>query len=140
MFRYFSLVYGLYLCFPSTRLAWWLINKNVILFCCLRVCLRFICACLLVLYLYACTVENPKISGFCVSKSRGLRTDHKRVKNIKTQCCSVTQTSFLTAIIQRTFDKVFKVYFNSEHDLSFDHFLSILKTMTIFFVNKKKNI
>ena len=88
--------------------------------------------------LYACAVENPKISGFCVSKSRGLRTDHKRVKNIKTQCCSVTQTSFLTAIIQRTFDKVFKVYFNSEHDLSFDHFLSILKTMTIFFVNKKK--
>ena len=32
----------------------------------------------LVLYLYA--LENPKISGFCVSKSRGLRTDHKRVK------------------------------------------------------------
>ena len=38
----------------------------------------------LVLYLYACAVENPEISGFCVSKSRGLRTDHKRVKNIET--------------------------------------------------------
>ena len=31
-------------------------------------------------YLYVCAVENPEISGFCVSKSRGLRTDHKGVK------------------------------------------------------------
>ena len=34
-------------------------------------------------YLYACAVENPEIPGFCVSKSRGLRTDH-RVKKIET--------------------------------------------------------
>ena len=54
---------------------------------------RFIFACRLVLYLYACAVENPEIPGFCtVSKSRGLRTDHKWVKKIETQCCSVTQT------------------------------------------------
>ena len=44
----------------------------------------FIFACRLVLYLYACAVENPEIPGFCVSKSRGLRTDHKRVKKIET--------------------------------------------------------
>ena len=54
---------------------------------------RFIFACRLVLYLYACAVENPEILGFCVSKSRGLRTDHKRVKKIETFCCSVTQTN-----------------------------------------------
>ena len=36
-------------------------------------CLPFIFTCRLVLYLYACAVENPEISGFCVSKSRGLR-------------------------------------------------------------------
>ena len=40
---------------------------------------------------------NPEISGFCVSKSRGLRTDHKRVKNIERKCCSVTQTMTVLA-------------------------------------------
>ena len=44
---------------------------------------RFIFACRLVLYLYACAVENPEIPGFCVSKSRGLRTDHERAKKIE---------------------------------------------------------
>ena len=34
-------------------------------------------ACCLVWYLYECAVENSEISGFCVSKSRGLCTDHK---------------------------------------------------------------
>ena len=29
--------------------------------------------------------KNPEIPGFCVSKSRGLRTDHKRVKKIETE-------------------------------------------------------
>ena len=33
-------------------------------------CLSLIFACRLVLYLYACAVENPEILGFCVSKSR----------------------------------------------------------------------
>ena len=33
-------------------------------------CLSLISACRLVLYLYACAVENPEILGFCVSKSR----------------------------------------------------------------------
>ena len=54
---------------------------------------RFIFACCLVLYLYACAVENPEIPGFCVSKSRGLHTDHKRVKKIEIECFSVTQTN-----------------------------------------------
>ena len=56
-------------CISSTRVACWL---------------PLIFACCLVLYLYACAVENPEIPGFCVSKSIGLRTDHKRVKNIET--------------------------------------------------------
>ena len=51
----------------------------------------FIFACRLVLHLFACTVENPEIPGFCVSKSRGLHIDYKRVKKIETQCCSVTR-------------------------------------------------
>ena len=77
------------LCFSSTTVAWWLINKNVIF-----LLSRFIFACRLVLYLYACAVENPEILGFCtVSKSKGLRTDHKRVKKIETRSCSVTQTT-----------------------------------------------
>ena len=33
--------------------------------------------------------KNPEIPGFCVSKSRGLRTGHKRVKKIETECFSV---------------------------------------------------
>ena len=33
-------------------------------------------ACRLVLYLYACAIENPKISGFRVSEIRALPTDH----------------------------------------------------------------
>ena len=67
---FFTRVYGLWanLCFSSTRVVWWLINKSVIF-----LLSRFIFACRLVLYLYACAVENPEIPGFCVSKSRGLR-------------------------------------------------------------------
>ena len=42
---------------------WWLIKKKMSFFS----CLRFIFACRLVLYLYACAVENPL--GFCASKS-----------------------------------------------------------------------
>ena len=61
-------------------------------------CLRFIFACRLVLYLYTCAVGNPEISGFCVSKCRGWRTDHKRVKNIETQCCFVMQTRYHSII------------------------------------------
>ena len=76
------------LCFSITRVVWWLINKKVIF-----LLSRFIFACRLVLYLYACAVENPEIPGFCVTKNRGLRTDHKRVKKIETLCCSVTQTT-----------------------------------------------
>ena len=33
----------------------------------------------LLLFLYACAIENPEISGFCVSKNKGLRRDHKWV-------------------------------------------------------------
>ena len=36
-------------------------------------------ACRLVLYsLHACAVENPEISGFCVSKIRAMFTDHRK--------------------------------------------------------------
>ena len=49
------------LCFSSTRVAWWLFNKNVIF-----LPSRFIFPCRLVLCSYACTVENPEIPGFCV--------------------------------------------------------------------------
>ena len=56
------------------RRIWWLINKNVIF---LLSSLHF--ACQLVLYLYACTVENPKISGFCVSEIRGLHTEEDEI-------------------------------------------------------------
>ena len=60
-------------------------NQQKYLFPLIFLCLRFIFACRLVLYLYACAVENPKISGFCVSKSKDLRTDHhKWVKNFET--------------------------------------------------------
>ena len=38
-------------------------QQNLIFFC-----LRFIFACRSVLYLYACAVKNPEISGFCTSK------------------------------------------------------------------------
>ena len=31
-------------------------------------------------YSYACAVENPKISGFCVSKIRAVPTDNERVR------------------------------------------------------------
>ena len=48
-----------------TKVDWWLANKNAIL-----LCLRFIFTCRLVLYLYACAVENPEILGFCVSEIR----------------------------------------------------------------------
>ena len=52
-------------------------------------CYLFFCLALFLLavwffYLYACAVENPEIPGFCVSKSSGLRTDHKRMKKIET--------------------------------------------------------
>ena len=39
----------------------------------------------------------PKFQDSVYQKSRGLRTDHKRVKKIETQCCSVTQTSHKSA-------------------------------------------
>ena len=59
-FDFSSLVYGLYtLCFSGTNLNWWLANKNV-----------FIFACHLVLYLYACAVENPVISVSVYQKSK----------------------------------------------------------------------
>ena len=61
-------------------------------------CLASIFACRLVFYLYACAVENPEIPGFCVSKSRGLRTDHKRMKKIETECGSITRTILATDI------------------------------------------
>ena len=68
---------------------------------------RFIFACRLVLYLYACAVENPEIPGFCVSKNIGLRTDHKRVKKIEMQCCSVVLLHRQALI--PTFDIVYSV-------------------------------
>ena len=46
------------------QVAWWLINKNVIF-----LLSRLIFACRLVLYLYACAVENTVIPGFCVSNN-----------------------------------------------------------------------
>ena len=55
--------------------------------------LRFIFACHLVLYLYACAVKKPKISGFRVSEIRAACTNHKRVKKNETLCCSITQTT-----------------------------------------------
>ena len=42
----------------------------------------------------SCTVEILKCQCTCVSKSRGLRTDHKRVKNPETQYWFVTQTMY----------------------------------------------
>ena len=80
-FWFSSLIYGLCakLCFSGTWLDWWLIDKNIIF-----LCRRFIFASRLVLYFYACAIENTDISGLCVSKSRGLRTDHKRMKKIET--------------------------------------------------------
>ena len=48
------------LCFSSTRVAWWLINKNVI-----SLLPRFNFASRLVFYLYICVVENPEIPEFC---------------------------------------------------------------------------
>ena len=80
--RYSSLVYGLCanLCFSSTRVAWGLINKK----CHFSAVFALFFAYRLALYLYTCAVENPEISGFCVSKSRGLRAGHKRVKKIET--------------------------------------------------------
>ena len=47
-------------------------------------CLRFIFASRLVLYLNACAIENPKISGFCVCEIRAVPTDRKRVEKIET--------------------------------------------------------
>ena len=35
------------------------------------------------LYLYACAVENPEISAFCISEIRAVATDHKKVKKNK---------------------------------------------------------
>ena len=52
---------------------------------------------------------NPEISGFCVSKIRELPADHKRVKKIETQCCSVTQTIFLCDIL--LFYLYYEMYF-----------------------------
>ena len=46
-------------CFSSTRVAWWLINKNVI-----SLLPRFNFASRLVFYLYICVVENPEIPEF----------------------------------------------------------------------------
>ena len=88
-FQFSSLVYGMNAlqCFSGTWVEWRLIDKNVIF-----LCLRFIFACRLVLYLYACEVENPEISGFCVSKIRAVRmTYRERVIKIETQCffCNV---------------------------------------------------
>ena len=88
---------------------------------------RFIFACRLVFYLYACTVENPEIPGFCVSKSRDLRTDHKRVKKIETWCFSVTQTKINNVLcysieiylsIFSTFGWTIKQIFNSKNRIS----------------------
>ena len=62
--------------------------------------LRFIFVCHLVLYQYVCAVKNPEISGFCVFKIKVVPpTDHKRVKKIKTQCSSVTQTKQFLSIV-----------------------------------------
>ena len=58
-------------------------------------------ACRLVLYLYASAIENPEISGSYVSKSRDLRTDYKRVKNIETYCCCFTDNFIL--VVMRAF-------------------------------------
>ena len=35
---------------------------------------------------YACAVENPEISRFCVTKIRAVRTDQTRVKNVVLFC------------------------------------------------------
>ena len=40
--------------------------------------------CHLILYLYACAIENPEISGLYVSKIRAVSTEHKRAKEIET--------------------------------------------------------
>ena len=40
-------------------------------------------------------VENPEISRFRVSDIRAVPTDHKQVKKIKKQGCSVTQTNLM---------------------------------------------
>ena len=54
--------------------------------------------CRLVFWFYACAVENPEIS-FCVSETRGLRTDHKRVKRIETVLfCNVDKENMLEII------------------------------------------
>ena len=76
-FDFSSLVYGLCvnLFFSGTWVDWRLINKNVIF-----LCLRFIFDLVLHLYAMRIAVQNPEISGFCLWKIRGLRTDHKRAK------------------------------------------------------------
>ena len=53
-------------------------NQQKVIF----LCLHFIFACRLVLYLYLCAVENHEISEFC--EIRAVPTDHKRVKKIET--------------------------------------------------------
>ena len=55
-------------------------------------------------------LRSWEIPGFCVSKSRGLRTDHKRVKKIEMQCCSVTQTRLECLQLTRTIFLLFWVY------------------------------
>ena len=52
------------LCFSSTRVAWWLINKNVIF-----LLSRFIFACRLVLYLYACEMRILKFQDSLYQKA-----------------------------------------------------------------------
>ena len=66
------------LCFSGTWVDWLLINKNVISLS----PLQFSIAVRFCIYRHG-AVENPEISKFCVSKSIGLHTDHKRVKKSK---------------------------------------------------------
>ena len=69
--EYVSIIFTSLWSVPMLFRYWWLANKNDIFFC-----LRMIFASRLVLNLYS--FAGWKISGFCVSEIRAVRTDHKR--------------------------------------------------------------
>ena len=47
---------------------------------------------------------KKNVYGF-LETSRGLRTDHKRVMDIETKCCSVTQTRIVMILSKKKNDK-----------------------------------
>ena len=57
-------------------------------------------------YLYVCAAENPEISGFCVSKSKVLRTVHKRsVVLLHRQSVSVNAKKLIGVYVYKSENK-----------------------------------